>query len=329
MGLEPTPAPWKRPTSPGRELELSPFVMRRIAIAALMTMLVPLPLLSPQRLSAAQEPSFKAGVELVTVFAVVRDRRGRPAPSLTARDFNVVDEGRPRSIVECRIEEGPITVAILADVSGSMAVSARLSAVRDATRQLLSWLVDGEDQVALFSFDDRLHQVQAFTTAHADVSSRLDSLKAFGSTSLYDAIWQVGTELAAQTGMRSAVIAITDGQDTRSRLSARETAQVVRLVDVPVYFIAIDPVRGSSSESGEQPLLDLAQATGGEYFAAGGPAQTSMAVRQIVSELRHRYLIAFEPSAPAGWHSLAVRTVDQDLVVRARSGYLAGLPRQH
>lgn len=301
-------------------------MLLRIAIAALTA--TSALLLPHERLSAAQEPSFKAGVELVTVFAVVGDRRGRPAASLTARDFNIIDQGRPRLIVECRLDEGPITVAVLADVSGSMAVSARLSAVRDATRQLLSWLVDGEDQVALFSFDDRLHQVQAFSTTHADISDRLDLLKAFGSTSLYDAIWQVGTELAAQTGMRSAVIAITDGQDTRSRLSARETAQVVRLVDVPVYVIAIDPVRDSSSEPGEASLATLAQATGGEYFAAGGPAQTSVAVRQIVSELRHRYLLAFEPSAPAGWHALDVRTVNPDLVVRARSGYLAGIPHQ-
>ena len=87
------------------------------------------------------------------------------------------------------------------------------------------------------------------------------------------------------------------------------------------------PALTHSSEPIADSLSGLARATGGEYFATSAPAHTSLAVRQIVSELRHRYLIAFEPGTPAGWHSLAVRMTNQELVVRARSGYLAGAHR--
>jgi VWFA-related protein len=265
---------------------------------------------------------------LVTVFAVVRDRHGRPVTGLTSQDFELVDAGRHRVIVDCRVEQGPITVAVVADISGSMVVSARLTAVRATIRHLLSWLVPGEDQVALFAFDDQLHELQTFTTNHGDVEKRLDSLQPFGATSLYDAIWQVGAELAGRAGSRSAVVVVTDGQDTHSLLSALEAARVVRLVDVPVYIVAVESSPDHSNEVIAGPLTNLARATGGEFFATSAPAHTSLAIRQIVSELRHRYVIAFEPGAPAGWHSLALRTINRDLVVRARSGYLAGAHRE-
>jgi hypothetical protein len=60
---------------------------------------------------------------------------------------------------------------------------------------------------------------------------------------------------------------------------------------------------------------------------ASTPAQRSAAARQIVDELRHQYLIAFESSGSPGWHPLVVRAKQKDLTVRARSGYIAGQSR--
>jgi hypothetical protein len=70
------------------------------------------------------------------------------------------------------------------------------------------------------------------------------------------------------------------------------------------------------------PLANLAHWTGGEIYVGVGPAQSSLAARQIVSELRQQYLIAFEPGRRVGWHPIELRTRDKDLVVRARSGYI-------
>jgi hypothetical protein len=71
-------------------------------------------------------------------------------------------------------------------------------------------------------------------------------------------------------------------------------------------------------------LRDLAHWTGGELFTMSAPAQTSLAARQIVSELRHQYLLAFEASPRPGWRSLEIKARSRDLTVRARSGYTAG-----
>ena len=72
------------------------------------------------------------------------------------------------------------------------------------------------------------------------------------------------------------------------------------------------------------PLADLANWTGGHVFVASTPGQRSVSARQIVDELRHQYLIAFESSGIPGWHPLVVRARQKDLTVRARSGYIAG-----
>jgi len=72
------------------------------------------------------------------------------------------------------------------------------------------------------------------------------------------------------------------------------------------------------------PLADLASWTGGHVFVASTPGQRSIAARQIIDELRHQYLIAFESSGNPGWHPLEVRARNKDLTVRARSGYFAG-----
>jgi len=71
-------------------------------------------------------------------------------------------------------------------------------------------------------------------------------------------------------------------------------------------------------------LADLARWTGGELYVSSSAEHTSAATREIVEELRHQYLIAFEPGTRPGWHPLEVRTRKDNLIVRARSGYMAG-----
>ena len=282
----------------------------------------------------ARKPTFKGGVDLVTLSVVVRNQHGRPVAGLSSADFEIVDAGERRTIADFRSEPAPISVALLFDISGSMDVTRKLAAGRDAVRHLVSWLDPGNDQIALFAFDTRLEELQGFTTSGSDVVRQLDSLRPFGSPSLYDAIARTGERLAAQGGPRRAVVVVTDGLDNGSQLKPRDVSGIVSAIDVPVYILAIvspldhpgsdTAVDGTTQAVLTGPLEELARWTGGTLFVASAPAHASVAARQIVTELRQQYLIAFEPSARAGWHPLAVRTRDPHLVVRARSGYLAG-----
>jgi hypothetical protein len=108
-------------------------------------------------------------------------------------------------------------------------------------------------------------------------------------------------------------------------------------IDVPVYVFAVVPnidnplaetrFVGSGSSPLSGALADLAAWTGGHTLVASIPAERSASAKQIVDELRHQYLIAFESSGRPGWHPLVVRARGKDLTVRARSGYHAGQSR--
>ncbi len=270
----------------------------------------------------------------MTVNVVVQDRNGRLVTGLSRTDFELFDAGEPRAIADFRSEPAPISIAVLFDVSGSMDVAAKLSAARDAVKHLASWLEPGTDQVALFVFDTRLQELQSFTTEPAGVVRQLNSLRPFGSTSLYDAIAETGRQLGERRGPRHAMVVVTDGADNGSRRSAREVSEIASAIDVPVYILAVvSPLDHPGTETAVNrapdsaltgPLNDLARWTGGALFIASAPAHASVAARQIVTELRHDYLMTFEPSARAGWHPLVVRTHDTNLAVRARNGYVAG-----
>ena len=129
---------------------------------------------------------------------------------------------------------------------------------------------------------------------------------------------------------RSAVVVLTDGIDTRSRLTSTQVATISSSIDIPVYIVAVmatidDPREGGTAlQEIAGPLPTLARCTGGELFMASAPAHASVAARQIVDELRHQYIIAFEASTREGWRALEVRARDRALTVRARAGYSSG-----
>ena len=277
--------------------------------------------------------SFKSAIDLVRVSAVVRDRRGRFVRDLTVSDFHVLDDGEQRAITNFRHDTSGVSIAVLFDVSGSM--EARLTRAREAASHILSWLDKTQDEAAVFTFDTRLIQLTPFTTGLQGLPSELDLLTPFGATGIYDAVAQTARRLEGRSdGRRRAVVVLTDGIDNASRLSASEVSGIASAIDVPVYVVGVVPsIDNPSAPTGvpsaaKSPLVgslaDLAAWTGGHTFITSTPAERSIVARQIIDELRHQYLIAFEASATPGWHPLVVRAKDKDLTVRARSGYFAG-----
>jgi Ca-activated chloride channel homolog len=284
-------------------------------------------------LLAQQQPlaTFRSGVDVVRIAAIVRDHKGRFVRDLSARDFEVLDAGRPRTITDFRPHSTGVSVALLFDVSGSM--EGHLPNAREAATHVLSWL-DVRDEGAIFTFDTRLEEVKPFTSSLKDLPEAMTSVVPFGATSLHDAIAQTARRVGAREGRRRAVVVFTDGRDNASRLQPSEVSAVASEIDVPVYVFGVVPsIDNPFSETATMspgrsalggPLADLAAWTGGHTFVVSTPGQRSLAARQVVDELRHQYLIAFESSGQPGWHSLVVRARNKDLTVRARSGYIAG-----
>jgi VWFA-related protein len=286
---------------------------------------------------AEQAPKFKSSVDLVSVSAVVRDKKGRFVPDLSREDFIVSEGGQRRPIIGFQAEaDGPVRVAVLFDISGSMKVGTKAVDAKQAARHVFSSLKSG-DEAALFAFDTRLQLVTDFTEDFKGLESKVDNVEPpFGQTSLYDAIAETAKAIANETTkagklpQRTAIVVLTDGIDTKSRMTAQEVSAIASAIDVPVYIEAVmspvdDPRNGDYGTGAmSSGLTDLARWTGGDFFIAVSPANASIAARQIVSEMRHQYMLAFEASTRSGWRPLEVRARDRDHVVRARSGYTAG-----
>jgi VWFA-related protein len=279
--------------------------------------------------------TFRAGVDLVTVRVTVKDSRGRPVTNLQQSDFTLFDRGEPKALSGFIREPGPVGLALLFDVSGSMDVASRLNRARETAYFLLSNLRSGQDEAAVYAFDSALHLVQPFTSDLDGLKARFTSINPWGMTSLHDAIASAAQVVAPTGSQRRALIVLTDGFDTSSRLTPAEVSRTASAIDVPVYVLAISmPIDVSRREAGaeeglrdEGRLSDLARWTGGHLHVTTGPSDSSQAARAIVEELRHQYLLAFEPSGDPGWHPLEVRVRNKNHIVRARSGYVAGQSR--
>ena len=118
---------------------------------------------------------------------------------------------------------------------------------------------------------------------------------------------------------RSAVVVLTDGIDTRSRLTSEQVSTIASGIDIPVYIVAVMSTIDDPRET-EAPaqrgdgvgLPTLARWTGGEMFIGERAGARERGGASDVDELRHQYVLAFEASSRAGWRPLEVRARESE-----------------
>jgi Ca-activated chloride channel family protein len=278
--------------------------------------------------------TFRSTVDIVTIQASVRDGRGRVVGGLTPNDFEVRDNGELRPILSLRSDrESPLSLVILADMSGSMRIGPKVEMARRAYDSVLTQLHQGQDEVALFTFDATLHERRDFTSDLATLKDGLADFEAFGTTSLYDATAAAARRLAARTAANKAIIVLTDGLDTSSAMTAREVSGLASSIDVPVFVVATVPSldqrlmlesSGRATPSNTADLRDLADWTGGQFLFASTLVETVTTASRLIDELRQQYVLAIEAANGREWRRLDVRVRRPSTVVKARSGYFAG-----
>jgi Ca-activated chloride channel family protein len=275
--------------------------------------------------------TFKSGVDLVSVSAVVRDKKGKVVRSLQRKDFSVAEDGKERKIISIQSDSNaPASIAFLVDASGSMALGSARQSSRHICDWVLSTLNKQKDDAALMSFDTRLVTLREFTGSFEHVRTGFDEIGAWGATSIYDAIAGTSAMVADRARNRRAVIVLTDGADNWSSYTPEEVAWIASTIDVPVYVFAVgDGVNADAAAANPKamysPLADLARATGGDFFVANSPALAVTGITRLVDELRHQYLIAFEPSSSQGMRRIEIRTKKTDLRVSSRKWYAGGV----
>lgn len=293
----------------------------------------------PRRVPPAEEapaPTFRSDVRLVPLLVTVKDANGQLIADLELNEFELTDNDVPQQITlfEKRTEQ-PLSVSLLIDTSLTTAVRLREER-RSVERFLQALFASGneQDQAALYAFNDEVMLLQGFSRDLPRFRRALVRLQASGGTSLYDALFLAAESLERREG-RHVLVAVTDGNDTTSRVSISRTIQRIQETDAVVYPIVVVPVEAHAGRSigGENALQIIAQRTGGKVYAAALGIELDAVFAELLRDLRTQYLLGFYPrgSPPSkdGYHMLKLRTTRPGLLVQTRSGYYgeAGSPK--
>jgi Ca-activated chloride channel homolog len=272
----------------------------------------------------AQEPTFKSGTEIVSLFVTVADAQGRLVPDLTKDDFEIYDNDKPQPIVYFENVVQPISVIVMLDTSGSMTGS--ISLLKQAAEQFLLRLLP-DDQGRVGAFNDKIQLSAHFTKNRDDLIGEVKELDFGNGTRLWDAVLTSLEELKGVEGRR-VVLVFTDGDDTESRARLGTVIDKARADDDMVYAIGLQSVYfngqrmvRSDPDSG---LRKISDETGGGYFELKKTADLAPTFTRVAQELHAQYVMGFAPTLLDGKvHKLSLKIKKPGMTARARRSYLA------
>jgi VWFA-related protein len=207
---------------------------------------------APDRGSQNDAFRFRSGIELINVNATVSDASGRFVSGLQKEDFLVFEDNQPVEVTHFSAERVPVSLGILLDTSGSMA-GQKMEEAQNALDHLLYDLLDKDDEVFLYRFSDYPTLLQNWTTDRALVSRALGRITPNGGTALYDAVADAIPLMSRGRNQKKALLVVSDGNDTSSRMSIGELKQRIRESETLVYAIGIDGESQQPSFRGRQP----------------------------------------------------------------------------
>ena len=269
---------------------------------------------------ASQQSSFRSGTLAVRVDVLVTDGR-KPVAGLTAQDFALRDNGVLQTVEVLDGSGVPINAVLALDSSSSTAGPRHANLV-SASLALLDGL-QADDRAALTTFSHAVTSRVALTSDVASVREALRAMRPAGQTSVMDGAYVAVAATLSQTG-RSLVLICTDGYDTWSWLRPSDVLESAKRSNAVIYAVAAADARQSAA------LKNLADATGGDVLKVKTGGDLRGAFQRILQEFRSRYVLAYTPAgvAPAGFHTLDVRTKRRGLTVKARPGYVGVAPAE-
>jgi VWFA-related protein len=279
--------------------------------------------------------TIRVGVDLVNVLFTVTDNNGRLVAGLGPEDFIVEEDGEEQEIQHFASEnELPLTLALLVDTSPS--VQPVFEEEKRTAGQFLNSILRQQDLALVMGFDREVTLMQDFTESSRLLGSAVADLEVGSGTSVYDAVYLASEERLQHEAGRKAIILISDGEDTTSRVRRNESLISAHQADAVIYSISNTlPRRGGlfglgGSRGGDiGTLRALSEETGGAVFEIDDRSDFEEIFATIADELRSQYSLAYvstNPEQDGEYREIRIRPKDRDLRVRARRGYYA--PRQ-
>lgn len=272
---------------------------------------------------------FRSGIELVHVTATVADQNRRLIDGLGRSDFEILENGERQQVTHFSRERVPLSLGLVLDVSDSM-YGPRMDDARAALDRFLTELLQPADEAFLLVFNHRPTVVATWSRRPRQLRARLNELRPFGGTAIYDAMLAALPLFDVRAHQRSAVVLISDGADTASDNDVRKVRAQFRQTGPFVYAIAIDAKTSRPINDRVNPyaLREMTDESGGYTEVVHDSSELTPATQRIADELNHQYTLGYTPTRPPDgrYRRIQVRVTDSDLVVRARRGYVATPP---
>lgn len=213
----------------------------------------------------------------------------------TARPPAFSENGVPVADLQAQNLGRAKAIAMLVDRSQSMR-GAPLADAKSAARTFVR-AKQPSDEIAVIAFGSRPATLSPFSTTALDSDAALARLKTdpVQGTALYDSIASAARQLGANPLPGRVIIVLTDGADISSNVTLQAAITAARKANVAVYAIGIEGA-GFTSD----PLLQLSQSTGGQYFSASSTAALRSVYATIADTLKRTWRVQYVTSARPG-----------------------------
>ena len=274
-----------------------------------------------------QQPSFRAGVDVVSLNVTVTDRHTRFVTDLRRDDFLVYEDGVLQELSYFARQQLPIALALLVDTSASM--DEEMGTAQEAAIGF-SQRLNPDDLAEIIDFDSRVDILQTFTNDIDQLERAIRQTSAGGSTSLYNALYISLKELKkaplrAEDVRREAIVVLSDGEDTSSLVTFEEVLDLAKRSETAIYSIGLKADEGGSGfREADFVLRQLAQETGGRAFFPDDAGDLAGIYEQISDELSNQYSLGYVSANPlrnGRWHRIVVRVNRDDVFARTKQGY--------
>jgi VWFA-related protein len=274
----------------------------------------------------ADMTQFQSNVDIVTIDVAVIDNKGHFIPGIPPGNFRILEDNVPQQIRKVDMGEAPMTIALVIEFSNLF--QKYWSSAWYQTLQLAWGFAESlkpEDYAAVVAYDIRPEILADFTTDKNKIREGLDRLKiaAFSEANMFDAVTDTADRMSGIEG-RKAILLITSGIDTFSRITYDQTRKKLQEAGVPVYSIGLMQMQRDMADAYMAPtarmdflqadneLRTFAKETGGAAYFPRFPGEYPGIFQMLHQSLRNQYVLTYQPSNTK--HDGAFRKIKVELV---------------
>jgi VWFA-related protein len=246
--------------------------------------------------SAQSDVPSGSGAPTVFLRASVVDKSGNPVTNLPREAFKVFEDGVEQKIEVFRLEEGPLSIGVLVDISRSMKAVAA-----DNLKQAVERFVGAagpQDEFFLVEFNDVAYLKTPLTTDAGKLVSQLDLHRFAGVSAVRDVAYAAARYMREARNPRKALLIISDGDDNVSILKKAAVQDYLQGEDIQVYCIGLplESLPGLDPGAGGRVLDELSSPTGGVVLPSIKPKDLAEAAARIGARMRGGYVLGYSPA---------------------------------